>query len=86
MQSPASQQIVQRFFEALENLKAMRVIRGIQTFTREHEINSRNLYLLRMDMSRDLFKLEWLTILVEEYGISAEWLLTGRGAMFSIRA
>lgn len=82
MQSPDSQQIVRRFFEALEMLKAMRVIRGIQTFTDEHGIDRRNLYQLRTDKSRGLLKVEWLAILVEEYGVSARWLLTGRGAMF----
>ncbi len=83
MQSPDSQQIVRRFFDALEMLKAMRVIRGIRTFTDKHGIDRRNLYQLRTDMSRGLIKVEWLAILVEEYGVSATWLLTGRGAMFN---
>lgn len=82
MQSPDSQQVVRRFFEVLYMLKAMRVIRGIETFTREHRINKRNFYALKKDMSRDMLQLAWLSILVEKYGVSAEWLLTGRGAMF----
>lgn len=34
---------------------------------------------LEKDMTRDIFQPAWLTYLVEEYNISAEWLLTGRG-------
>lgn len=83
MQSPASQQVIRRFFEALEMLKAMREIRGIQTFVDEHGIDRRNLYKLKHDASRGLFQVAWLSALVVDYGVSAEWLLTGRGAMLN---
>lgn len=82
MQTKDSQKIVRRFFEALERLKADRKIRGKQTFTREYDINRWNLNTLEKDMSRDIFQAAWLTYLVEGYGVSAQWLLTGHGSFY----
>ena len=79
MQTPDSQKIISRFFQALYYLKAQHIIRGKQTFTSKFEINRWNMNTLEKDMSRDIFQPAWLTYLVEEYNISAEWLLTGRG-------
>lgn len=79
MQSIDSQQIVQRFFEALYYLKAQKTIRGKQTFTRRYGINRWNLNTLEKDPERDMFQPAWLTYLVRDYGISATWLLTGAG-------
>lgn len=82
MQTTDSQRIVKRFFEALQRLKNDRKIRGKQTFTREHEINRWNMNTLEKDPSRDIFQAAWLTYLVEDYGVSAQWLLTGRGNFY----
>lgn len=79
MQTPDSQKIINRFFQALYFLKAQHIIRGKQTFTTKFEINRWNMNTLEKDMTRDIFQPAWLTYLVEEYNISAEWLLTGRG-------
>ena len=85
MQTPDSQKIVSRFFQALYYLKAQHIIRGKQTFTTKFGINRWNMNTLEKDMTRDIFQPAWLTYLVEEYNISAEWLLTGRGEMMSKR-
>ncbi len=82
MQTKDSQEVVARFFVALDNLKAMRSIRGIATFTKAYGINRWNLYRLRGDMSRDGFQTAWLTYLVRDFGVSPMWLLTGEGDMF----
>jgi len=86
MQSPDSQIIIGRFFEALRMLNASKVIRGKQTFTVKYEINRWNLNTLEKDYSYDIFQVGWLTHLVDDYGISAEWLLSGRGGMFTNKA
>lgn len=83
MQTPDSQKIISRFFQALYYLKSQRVIRGKQTFTTKFKINRWNMNTLEKDMTRDIFQPAWLTYLVEEYNISAEWLLTGRGEIMA---
>jgi hypothetical protein len=82
MQNEEGTKIVERFFEALYDLKARKVIRGKQTFARRYGINNRNFWLLEQDKSRDILQLSWIAHLVTDYGISAEWLLTGKGDMY----
>lgn len=79
MQTEDSQKVIRRFFEALDYLKEQKIIRGRQTFTREYGINRRNLYTLEKDLTRDIFQVAWLSYLIKDYGVSATWLLTGRG-------
>lgn len=79
MQTEDSQKVINRFFEALRYLKEKKIIRGKQTFTRAHKINRWNMNTLEKDPSRDIFQAAWLTYLVNDYGVSATWLLTGRG-------
>ncbi|MCX6222430.1 MAG: hypothetical protein NTZ69_15775 [Bacteroidia bacterium] len=83
MNNPESQKIVLRFFEALAMLKAQKVIRGKQTFTRQYEINRWNMNQLEKDPGSNIFQVSWLSHLVTDYGVSSQWLLTGHGEMFS---
>lgn len=85
MQTEDSQKIIRRFFQALQYLKDQRIIRGKQTFTRQFGINRWNMNTVEKEPSRDMFQTAWLSYLVTEYGVSAEWLLTGRGAIMSPR-
>ena len=83
MQTEESQKIIGRFFEAIYHLKSLGIIRGKQTFTNKYGINRWNLNSLEKDKSRDIFQTAWLTYLVDDYDVSAEWLLTGRGDIMS---
>ena len=86
MQTPDSQIIVSRFFQALDRLKLDKKIRGRKTFTDEFNINRWNLNTLAKDYTRDIFQPAWLTHLVRKYGVSAEWLLTGQGDFYKTKA
>ena len=82
MQTPDSQAIVRRFFEALYRLKDDRKIRGKQTFTRKYGINRWNLNTLEKEPERDIFQVSWLSYLVRDFGVSPLWLLTGVGDFY----
>lgn len=73
--------ITKRFFEALDMIKAQKRIRGMQTFTRNYGENYWNFHTTRKDGLR--IKQEWLTYLVRDFDVSATWLLTGQGGMFT---
>lgn len=83
MQTPESEVIVRRFFTALEELKARGFIRGKQTFTTRYGINRWNMSTLEKEPQRDIFQPAWLEYLVRDYGMSAHWLLTGKGKIFT---
>jgi|GEM_PF-2723276 len=82
MQSTKSQEVTKRFFEILDHLVEMGHIHFVNDFYIENNINSRNIYQLRKDYSRDILQLEWLGILVEKYKVSGDYLLTGNGKPF----
>ena len=82
MQSPDSIRIIERYFLALDTLKNDRAIRGVATFTRKYGINRRNMFTLRKQPERDIFQVAWLAHLVNDYGVSSDWLLTGAGPFY----
>lgn len=68
-----------RFFEAIDYLKAADVIGGLSVFCARYGLNRRNVMAQRRDPHRQIIKTSWLAHLVEDYGISPLWLLTGEG-------
>lgn len=76
--------ISKRFLECLSRLKADGRITGVYQFCERYGINRRNLSQLYKDPSRQIFKPSWLYFLVRDFGISADYLLTGRGSVYMV--
>ncbi len=76
------QAITERFFQSIELLTQLRKIRGLNTYTTRYNINRWNLITVRNNPQKSILKPEWLVPLVEDFNVSAEWLLTGRGNIY----
>lgn len=71
--------IAERFLLCVDEILASHQFKSERTFCERYGINRGNLYQLRQDPSRKIFTADWLTFLVEDFGYSAEWLITGKG-------
>jgi len=80
--SPTGIQITNRFFRAIETLKEQGEIRGLQTFTDRHKINRWNLNTVKFNPETSVLKPEWINLLVCDFGVSADWIITGKGKIF----
>lgn len=82
MTDNAKTAVTDRFFTAFDAL----IESGetlTQTFCREMSVDKRNFAKQRDDHSRQILKPFWLTFIVERFNVSAYWLLTGHGRMFT---
>lgn len=71
--------ITMRFFHTIDVLRQMRKLRGLQTFTKKYNINYWNICTIKKEPGNHSIKVEWLYYLVRDYGVSADYLLTGVG-------
>ena len=72
-----------RFFLVIDNLIHTRRIRGLKTFTDKYGLNYWNLWSVKNEPDKHFVRPEWLSILVTDFGVSATYLLTGVGVMFT---
>lgn len=82
MNSFISTQINDRYFQALDTVINLGLIRGVQTFTNEHNIDRRNFLSTKKESSTRQIRLDWIYYLVNDFNVSAEWIITGKGRMF----
>lgn len=75
--------VTERFFQAIDMLKEKKVIRGLQTFTREYDINRWNMNSVKWEPEKRFLKTEWIVYLCRDYYVSPEWLILGKGKVFT---
>ena len=74
--------VTDRFFEAFEQLRELGLL-SRNEFCEKMDVDRRNFAKQKQDHSRRIIHPDWLSVLVIHYKVSADWLLTGRGWMFS---
>jgi hypothetical protein len=82
MNTPDSIKIITRFYEAIEELKSMRKIEMYKDFLDRYDIQKTAFYEARRVKESDRFQVAWLAYLINDYEISPEWLMSGKGKMF----
>jgi hypothetical protein len=87
--NPQAIEIQKRFFHALEMAIREKAITGLQGFCKEHHLNrvkyQRIKTALQKPDAEQLYKiidLDALSYICEDYNLSPEWLLLGKGKMF----
>lgn len=74
--------IMERFFQAFQTSLENKIIKNISQFCAGNNIDKRHFYVQRKDMGRGFFEVGWLVPLIRDCGVSANWLLTGKGTMY----
>jgi hypothetical protein len=83
--------IQHRFFEVLDLMISTRQTAGLQTFCKEHGLNRVKYSNIRTEMRKPeqakptnykVIDLDALMYLCNDFNVSPEWLLLGRGGMF----
>lgn len=75
--------IMGRFFSALDAVLEHRIVKNMSQYCEKYNIDRRHIHTQRNDLGRGYFEAGWLTPLINDCGISAQWLLTGKGTMFA---
>lgn len=81
MHSPQSQEVVARFYMALIYLINAGVLKSRNEYCKRYGIVQGHLSRVEKNNASKIFDIGWMTPLISDYGISAHWLMTGRGEM-----
>jgi len=79
MNTPDSQKIIIRFYEAIDELIKEGRLKNFASFIRRYDLSQTNFYKSKGQPERDIFQPAWLSYVVNDYGVSANWLLSGTG-------
>lgn len=82
--TPQTLGVLERFFAALDACVGVGLIKNPTRFCEDNGIDRRHYYAQRIDRNRGFFEASWMLPLLR-CGVSADWLLTGRGRMFKER-
>lgn len=70
-----------RFFQALEFLIQAGLLKNKKAFAERYGLNRGNMGTIKSNAEKHAIRPVWLTYLCRDYGVSAQWLLTGRGSI-----
>lgn len=73
---------MERFFEAFQKCHEAKLIKNVSKFCKENDIDKSHFYVQRKNLGRGFFEVGWLVPLIRDCGVSANWLLTGKGTMY----
>ena len=86
--NPQVMEIQRRFFEAVDQAKAMGKTSGLKAFCEEHSLNRVKYYRIKGDLSNPSEEIHYksrdmdaLLYVCRDFGVSPTWLLLGRGAL-----
>jgi hypothetical protein len=82
---PVAEKIQSRFFKALNTLIRQEKIHTLNSFCLKYGLHKSKYYELRDGGHYKFIDIDALNYLVKDYGVSADWLITGKGKMFRIR-
>lgn len=75
-------EITNRYFQAIDILKAQRKVKSLRTITERYGVNYGNFHTIKTHPDTYILKPELIASLSEDYGVSTEWLLLGKGRFF----
>lgn len=81
--SRATEEVMERFFLAMETCKERKLLKSYRRYCISNGITTNCFFLQRKDRNRGFFEISWAVPLIEECGVSAYWMLTGKGTMFA---
>lgn len=86
--NPKAIEIQRRFFEALEMAISLGAVNGLKGFCESHKLNRTKYSRIKNDLGKPLDEMTYKMIDIDalagictDFGVSAEWLLLGRGKM-----
>lgn len=88
--NPKAIEIQRRFFKALDLMIASGHLKGLKTFCENHELNRTKYSRIKNDLDKPIeattykvIDVDALAALCSDFGVNPEWLLLGRGEMFT---
>lgn len=89
--NPRAIEIQRRFFEALDTAISSGKVNGLKGFCDSHKLNRTKYSRIKNDLNKPIeemtykmIDLDALSGICTDFGVSAEWLLLGRGKMLKI--
>lgn len=75
--------ITNRFFIAIDALKQYKLMKSVRAFTLAHNINYWNFNTVKKNPDKSILKPEWIYYLCNDYGVSSDYIILGKGFIFN---